>query len=479
MTAPLVSVVVPVWDGEAFLGPALASVRAQTFRDHEVIVVDDGSKVPVEAMVRSVLPEAKVFRQEHAGPSAARNLGLTKATGDFQTFLDADDLWHENTLALLLKALRDAPSAGVVQGLVQRIESRGAGSMEALGPPYAGFNVGALMVRREAMDAIGPFDEHLCESEDVDLFIRLKERRIRRLVIPDLVLDYRQRPGSVTAMTPPRPLQAGHVANWLRLVRGSLKRRRATASEDTNARPDDSPSSITAVLVVRQGRKYLPGALESIRRQTLAPLEILVIAGPSTDGTMDWLRAQPDVRTLEQEGTGLAAARNQALREARGTYIAFLDHDDLWRADKLEVQMRSLALFSAPAACIANFREVRDEDGYGPANSTADLRQPTRLGWTPSALVAHRDVFASVGDFDPTLGHGCDTDWFRRLRNTEIPCALATSVLLKKRRHDRNLSADTERNREAMLRMIGKHRTEIRQGRPPATEAATGRPRRS
>ena len=273
MTAPLVSIIMPVRDGEAFLGPAMASIRDQTFRGYEVIVVDDGSRTPVEAMVHSILPEAKVFRQENAGPSAARNLGLMKASGDFLAFLDADDLWHENTLALLLKGFRDAPSAGLVQGLVRRIESDGTGSIKALRPSYAGFNVGAVMIRRNAMDAVGPFDARLRESEDVDLFIRMKERRITRLVIPDIVLDYRQHHASITAVTPPQPLQDGHLANWLRLLQGSLKRRRATGFEDADAQPDELPSNVTAVLVVRQGRKYLPSALETIRQQTLAPLE--------------------------------------------------------------------------------------------------------------------------------------------------------------------------------------------------------------
>jgi glycosyltransferase involved in cell wall biosynthesis len=215
-------------------------------------------------------------------------------------------------------------------------------------------------------------------------------------------------------------------------------------------------------MVVRNGRRYLPAALECVRRQSAAPAEIVAIVGVSEDGTTSYLEAQPDVRVVRQAGSGLADARNQGIEEAREERIAFLDHDDLWRPRKMEAQLGVLDLFDRSAASITRFRIVHDADPNNPAlvKTSADLLP--RLGWTPSALLAHRDLFRTVGGFDPAAGMGCDTDWFRRLRLSNAPCGVASGVLLDKRVHEANLSRDHANNRAAMFRVLQKHRAEQR-----------------
>jgi hypothetical protein len=139
--------------------------------------------------------------------------------------------------------------------------------------------------------------------------------------------------------------------------------------------------------------------------------------------------------------------------------VAFCDHDDVWHPAKLEKQAAVIRQFATPGACIVNFEEFSEN---GPATPTDDLlgNLPT-LGWTPSALLAHRNVYASIGPFDPALGLGCDSDWFRRLRQSDIPCGVAGRVLLRKRRHGANLSRDPAMNRAAMFKMIRKARGEL------------------
>src|SRR5262249_27238140 len=133
---------------------------------------------------------------------------------------------------------------------------------------------------------------------------------------------------------------------------------------------------------------------------------------------------------------------------------------DLWHPAKLEKQVAVLSQFSAPGACITNFQEF--SDGV-PTQPIADFyRSLPTLAWTPSALLAHRDVFASVGPFDAALGLGCDSDWFRRLRQSDIPCGVAGRALLRKRRHSTNLSRDPRINREAMFKMVFKVRSDLK-----------------
>jgi GT2 family glycosyltransferase len=329
--------------------------------------------------------------------------------------------------------------------------------------PYLGFNVGALMSRRAALLAAGLFDESLRQSEDVDLFIRLREAGARHLVIPDTVLEYRRHQSSLTATAEPKALKHGAAENWIRLVRNSIARRRSSGAQ-ASTQAADWPR-VSVLLVVRDGRRYLPAALASIRAQTLAAAEIIAVVGASADGTAEYLQAQGDVRVVAQSGEGLATARNQAIAGARAPLLAFLDHDDLWHERKLEMQAKAIDLFAMPAACITNFRLVGETGSPDPTvvDRSGDALQ--RLGWTPSALLVHRDVFDRVGGFDPSLGMGCDTDWFRRLRLSATPIGVASQVLMEKRVHDNNLSRENAHNRQAMFRMLGKHRAELRAAR--------------
>jgi glycosyltransferase involved in cell wall biosynthesis len=467
-----ISVIMPVHNNHRYLRAALETIRFQDVAGCEVIVVDDGSDPPVAGLVKEVLPDAKVLRQPNGGPSAARNAGLRLAAGNFVAFLDADDLWTANALGVLMKGFRDAPDADVVQGHVKRFAETASFSSSKdapLGNPSLGFNVGALMVRRQIMSAIGLFDESLRQSEDVDLFMRLHEHGAKRIIIPDTVLEYRRHESSVTAISPPDVIGQGAAESWLRLLhRYGARRRLGQASGSSLKLPVWSPPAppVSVVLTVQDGRKYLPAALLSIRRQTLVPAEIVAIVGPSTDGTHDYLQAQGDVRVIAQERSGLAQARNQAMGEVRGPLIAFLDHDDIWHNRKLEMQVRAIELFKGPAASITNFRLVQDADPADPSIVTPVANQGPRLGWTPSALLAHCDVFQSIGGFDPALGMGCDTDWFRGFRRSGLGCGVASQVLVHKRIHAGNLSREAARNRAAMFQMLRKHRAELRNDGP-------------
>ena len=82
----------------------------------------------------------------------------------------------------------------------------------------------------------------------------------------------------------------------------------------------------------------LKETVESVRNQTFNDFEIVVVNDGSTDGTGEWLRAQEDVCALEQENSGIATSRNNGAAVARGTWLAFLDHDDLWAREKLRIQ---------------------------------------------------------------------------------------------------------------------------------------------
>jgi glycosyltransferase involved in cell wall biosynthesis len=116
MTAPLVSVIVPAFNAQAFVGRTLASLRAQTFADFEAIVVDDGSTDGTAAIVHHAAqadPRIRLVRQANAGVAAARNRALAEARGRYVANLDADDLWRPQFLEKTVEALARAGEGAV------------------------------------------------------------------------------------------------------------------------------------------------------------------------------------------------------------------------------------------------------------------------------------------------------------------------------------------------------------------------------
>ena len=249
----------------------------------------------------------------------------------------------------------------------------------------------------------------------------------------------------------------------MRLLARSLQRRRGRLGETRTAphRPNSSTASsasVTAVIAVKNGGPFLRAALESLNAQERPPDEILCVVGESNDETWSILGRDKSLRIVEQEGDGLAAARNQAIQTARGDWIAFLDHDDLWLPAKLEAQLESLSVLRRPGYSITNFKLFRELTDPVTGATKRRLEREGRLGQTPSTLIAHREVFDRLGGFDESLASGCDSDWFWRAIESRIPCAVVARTLVHKRLHGKNLSADWRDNREQMFQIISRRR---------------------
>ena len=114
MTGPLVSVVIPVYDGAAFIAQTLDSVLRQSWPRLEVIVVDDGSTDETPERVRPFRDRILYLRQENRGGGAARNAGVAASRGDYLAFLDQDDLWAPEKLERQLAVARAHPESGVI-----------------------------------------------------------------------------------------------------------------------------------------------------------------------------------------------------------------------------------------------------------------------------------------------------------------------------------------------------------------------------
>lgn len=187
--APAVSVVVPAYNVARYVGAALDSVFAQTFRDYEVIVVNDGSP-DTPALERSLAPyggRVVYVRQENRGPGGARNTGVLKARAPYVAFLDGDDIWLPDYLAAQMAVLRADPSLDLVYAdaqlfgesvpagltLMRVAPSRGAVTFESLLRFECSVITSCVVARRRSLIEAGLFDPSFLRSEDYDLWLRL------------------------------------------------------------------------------------------------------------------------------------------------------------------------------------------------------------------------------------------------------------------------------------------------------------------
>ncbi len=208
---------------------------------------------------------------------------------------------------------------------------------------------------------------------------------------------------------------------------------------------------VSVIIVVKDGERYLAHAIESVLAQTTSPCEIIVIDGQSTDNTAFIAQSFTQVRYVRQSNQGLANARNTGIEAACGELIAFLDHDDIWTADKLHTHVEYMVRNPIPRYTTSLLQFMVEEGAKRRTVGEDGAYEAPRDGCTPSALVAWRDVFGEIGGFDPAYAVGCDADWFTRARDHAIETAQLPRVLVYKRLHSANLSVNTALNRQEMF----------------------------
>lgn len=200
------------------------------------------------------------------------------------------------------------------------------------------------------------------------------------------------------------------------------------------------PESVSVILIVRNGARFIAEALESVRLQTLRPIEILVIDGQSTDGTVEIARGYHDVTIVPQSSTGVANAYNEGISRARGELLAFISHDDRWLPDKLGRQVSFLAAHPEVMLSLTHVQHVLHEGSNPPPGFRTELLDHPVPGFIMETLVVRREAVERVGLFDPTFAVSEDTDWFARVKDAGLPMAVLPETLVVKRVHDTNAS---------------------------------------
>ena len=209
---PAVSVIIPCYKASAYIAETLDSVRRQTFRDFEVIIVNDGcpDTVNLERVLAPYSGEIVYIKQENVGSAGARNTGIRTARGSILAFLDADDAWEPEYLDCQCRILTERPDVDLVYSnavqfgasgdgplIMDRFPSRGEVTLRSLLNKECQV-FGGLVARREIMARAGYYDPRIRFSEDFDMWLRVAKVGGRFAYHDKPLYRYRSHSGSKT-----------------------------------------------------------------------------------------------------------------------------------------------------------------------------------------------------------------------------------------------------------------------------------------
>jgi glycosyltransferase involved in cell wall biosynthesis len=220
-----VSVVVPMFETERFVGQAVESMLGQAQEPFEIIVVDDGSTDCGPEIVASFGPPVRQVHQPRTGIAAARNRGVREAAGEALAFLDADDLAPPRRLAVQTQALEQDRNLDGVVGVVEEfttpgVDGRTPAGQRAPRPPQTARTPSSLLVWRDSFLRVGEFDETTDRAEAVDWFARAADMGLRLGAVPEVVVRRRLHDAN-------HGMRAhGNEIDYLRVLRASIRRRR-------------------------------------------------------------------------------------------------------------------------------------------------------------------------------------------------------------------------------------------------------------
>jgi glycosyltransferase involved in cell wall biosynthesis len=225
MRRSMISVILPVYNGERYLEQAVESILAQDYPNIEILIIDDGS-TDKTAIVAKKFPGVRYEFQENRGPSSARNRGASLAKGELLSFLDHDDFWVSHKLSSQVKAMGQNENIGFVicqccilpdPEFPPPMKLR----KELTEHPQKTYIPSGLLIRKAILEQIGGFDERYRTDEDTDLMFRLRDAKIDYGYCEELLFYHRMHQTNLSYKN-----QCGFSAErMLGSIRASIKRK--------------------------------------------------------------------------------------------------------------------------------------------------------------------------------------------------------------------------------------------------------------
>ncbi len=417
----LISIVIPIYNAEKYLEECLNSIKNQTYKNFEVIMVNDGSKDESETICKRFLEydaRFRYFTKENGGVSSARNLGLDNVKGDFITFIDSDDWIAENHLELLINSIKKTNSDIVVScykefdnnidtyyTIVYTKQEKNLLNFEKMNrddfltifPKLMSLNVCfnnavAKLFRKELVNNLR-FDTSIKYGEDLDFYFSLYLNVESISYVDELTYVYRIHGDSTTSNFNQEyakqelsifkkmfkkiqeiGLPTIHYFNkFQKLLKARVNyiKNKVLLNEHLDFLKNIEgtvtyPNTLISVVIpIYNVSPYLRLCLESIENQTYPYFEVLLVNDGSRDNSEDicqeFINKDKRFRYFEQENLGLSAARNTGILNSKGEFITFIEGDDFVVPNYL-AELYQSALKNDSEIVIGSYKKFNEND---------------------------------------------------------------------------------------------------------------------
>lgn len=416
----LISIVIPVYNAEKYLEQCLNSIKNQTYKNFEVILVNDGSIDHSESICMDFVKvdtRFKYFTKVNGGASSARNLGLDNAQGKYITFIDADDWVDENHLEVLINNIKENNSDMAVSSIkkfdnVSKFGFRVHSKQEKYLLNYNKLNREEFLVilpklihasnsykiavsklfKKELLSDVR-FDESIVYGEDLDFFFKIYNNISSISYVDEVSYIYRLYDESTSSKfgqlymeqelgiykkmyekIEELGLPTIHYYNTIRDLlefRKDLLENRVLFNEyleflETKEKSVTYPKDLISIIVpIYNVYPYLRLCLERIENQTYPHFEVLLINDGSRDNSKDicleFAERDKRFKYIEQKNAGLSAARNTGILNATGEFITFIDGDDFVEPNYLE-ELYYASLKNDSEIVVGSYKKFNEED---------------------------------------------------------------------------------------------------------------------
>ena len=477
MRVPKVSVVMPVHNGERYLRQAMDSIIGQSYKHFEFLIVDDGSVDGTRAILEGYNDSRiKIIRNNKSeGLTKALNKGIRMASGKYVARQDADDISLPRRFEMQVIFLEKHPDYGMVGSSYFQIDenakilsqinvlSEDTQIRESIMAQNC-FAHGSVMMRKDTFEEVGSYDERFKFAQDYDLWLRIiqtfKVANIRRPLYCWRFTKY----------------SISHTNQNEQRYYASLALQDAIRRKYLKERPINISPTVSVIIPTYNRPETLLEAINSVLNQEYRDYEIIVV----NDGGVD---VQYIITRLDNKGRiiyikhecnkGVAAARNTGLRLSKGKYIAYLDDDDIFYPNHLEMLVKYLEVSDNKVAYTnSNLAFQKDVDGQHVISHKV-LSNPLQLdknhilieNFIPALCLMHeRSCIDEVGCFAERLKSYEDWDlWIRMaLKYKFMHIDILTCEHRLKEDKTNMANVIKEQSLWAMYDIYNKYRKEIR-----------------
>jgi GT2 family glycosyltransferase/radical SAM superfamily enzyme YgiQ (UPF0313 family) len=426
---PRISVIMSVYNGKDHVKSAMESILRQSYPVFEFIIIDDASTDGTQEILDCFRdPRLRIFHNEkNLGLTKSLNRGINQARGEYIARMDADDFSVPHRFETQVAYLDKNSSVAVVGSSYYLIDDGGTKNqiVDVITDSNTihnnlmrqnWFGHGSVMMRKSCLESVGGYDEDFIYAQDYDLFLRLSER-FKLGNISEPLYCWRK---SWCGISQQKKYEQKYFANWAR--KKAFYRRSSAVVQGV--------TPLVSVIVPTHNRPdMLKDTIQSILDQTFQNFEIIVVndAGQDASSVVQAFNSPKIFYLSHETNKGLAAARNTGIRAAKGKYIAYLDDDDVYYVNHLEVLVTFLESTDFYVAYTDAYRATQEfqNGSYAttkretPYSFDFDYDRILIENFIPVLCIMHRRECLEKSDyFDETLDRHEDWDlWIRMSRH--------------------------------------------------------------